>query len=195
MVNNKHRRRSIRLRGYDYSQPGAYFVTIVTHDRECLFGEIVEGQMRLSPYGRIATEEWARTADVRTNVVLDTFAVMPNHIHGIIIITGRGTAAPCPYEPAFGKSIPHALPTIIGQIKSITTKRINIIRDTPGLPVWQRNYYEHVIRNDHELDRIREYIANNPMQWAMDLENPMAVRPAPGNATDDIETILQVGQP
>ena len=93
----KHHRRSIRLKGYDYTQAGAYFVTIVTHDRECLFGEVVDGQMRLNPFGEIVREEWFRTAVVRPYVMLapDEFVVMPNHIHGIIWIVGAGDRNRC----------------------------------------------------------------------------------------------------
>ena len=141
----KHHRCSIRLKGYDYTQAGAYFVTIVTHDRECLFGEVVDGQMRLNPFGEIVREEWFRTAVVRPYVMLapDEFVVMPNHIHGIIWITGgRGDPVGRPYDPV-GR--PHdndrddqrshgpaagSVGAIIGQIKSIAAKRI--ARDAGG---------------------------------------------------------------
>jgi len=183
----KHHRCSIRLKGYDYTQAGAYFVTIVTHDRECLFGEVVDGQMRLNPFGEIVREEWFRTAVVRPYVMLapDEFVVMPNHIHGIIWITGgRGDPVGRPYDPV-GR--PHdndrddqrshgpaagSVGAIIGQIKSIAAKRINALRGTPAAPVWGRNYYEHIIRYETSLNRIRRYIAANPSQWAEDHEHP-----------------------
>ena len=183
----KHHRRSIRLKGYDYTQAGAYFVTIMTHDRECLFGEVVDGQMRLNPFGEIVREEWFRTAVVRPYVMLapDEFVVMPNHIHGIIWITGgRGDPVGRPYDPV-GR--PHdndrddqrshgpaagSVGAIIGQIKSIAAKRINALRGTPAAPVWGRNYYEHIIRYETSLNRIRRYIAANPSQWAEDHEHP-----------------------
>jgi REP element-mobilizing transposase RayT len=120
------------------------------------------------------------TAVVRPGVWLDEFVVMPNHIHGILVITderrgttaGRGTTPSCPYVGEFGKSIAGSLPTIVRSFKSAVTKRINETRGTPGAPVWQRNYYERIIRNDREFDAIRQYIRNNPTCWAEDAENP-----------------------
>lgn len=169
-----HRRRSIRLKGYDYSQPGAYFITICAQDRACIFGEIVDGQMRLSPAGEIVREEWYKTAAIRPNVELDEFVVMPNHIHGIILINdiGRDTSRRVPTMERFGKPTSNSIPTIVRLFKSVTTKRINQMRGTPAVPVWQRNYYEHIVRNDKEMDRIRQYVVNNPMQWYYDRENP-----------------------
>jgi REP element-mobilizing transposase RayT len=99
---------------------------------------------------------------------------MPNHIHGILLITdeGRGKALPCPYGRRFGKPIPGSLPVIIGSFKSAVTKRINRLRDAPGNPVWQRNYYEHVIRDGQSCHTLRQYIANNPLSWELDQLNP-----------------------
>jgi len=170
----KHHRRSIRLRGYDYTQAAAYFVTICAQNRECLFGEIVDGTMRLSDAGRMVQDEWFRTSVVRSHVELDVFVVMPNHIHGIVCIAddGRGTARRAPTVERFGHPVHGSLPTIIRAFKSATTKRINEIRHAPGIPVWQRNYYEHVIRNESEWDRIREYIVGNPASWEQDINNP-----------------------
>ncbi len=169
-------RRSIRLRGYDYAQAGMYFVTICAWQRACRFGAIVDGAMRLHEDGRIVGEEWERTAAVRPSVSLDAWVVMPNHFHGILIIGGRGTPAACPYEPAisrrFGQPVSGSLSTIIGQFKSMVTKRINARRGTPGAPVWQRNYYEHIIRNEADLARIREYIVHNPLRWELDQLHP-----------------------
>ncbi len=194
----RHHRRSIRLPGYDYTRAGAYFVTLVTHDRECLFGEIVGGEMRLNTWGEIAREEWFQTAVVRPYVMLrdDEFVVMPNHIHGIIWIVGdcegngdddivgaqrrcaptwgRGTHAIRPIRGATPTNvIPGSLGAIIRAYKSATTKRINALRGTPGASVWQRNYYEHIIRDEEDLQRIRQYIQDNPARWAMDRENPV----------------------
>ena len=175
----KHRRRSIRLKGYDYSAPGAYFVTICTHNREPLFGWIVDGEMVLNEYGQIVWKEWFRTAQVRSNVALfeDEFIVMPNHIHGIIwIVEATRRVAPTdgPRGPLSG-----SLGAIIAQYKSIVTKRINAVRGTPGASVWQRNYYEHIIRTERALDAIRRYIAENPLRWHLDRYNPDAVGPDP----------------
>ena len=171
-----HHRRSIRLRGYDYAQPGAYFVTICTHGRECLFGEIVNGEMRLNLYGRIVEECWQTIPHHFDGVKLDEFVVMPNHVHGILNIVEqrRGTAcrAPTTGTEQFGQPRPHSLPTIIRSFKSAATQRVNQSRGTPGTTVWQRNYYEHVVRGDADLDRIRVYILDNPAKWHEDPNNP-----------------------
>ena len=185
-------RRSIRLRGYDYTQAGAYFVTICTQDRACLFGEIIDGQMRLNAAGHIVHDEWLRTEALRPNVELDAFVVMPNHFHGIIVLDpdcgdtldGRGTLLRAPLQRAptveqFGKPTSNSIPTIVRLFKSASTKRINELRATPGARVWQRNYYEHIIRSEESLNRIREYITNNPMQWEWDRENALAIQRSP----------------
>ncbi len=169
---NKHHRRSIRLKNYDYSQPGAYFITICTHNRQNLFGEIVDGEMILNEFGKIVYNEWLNTANIRPNIIVDEFIVMPNHLHGILIIVDncRGTLQRAPAMERFGQPTSNSIPTIIRLFKSACTKQINIIRQSPANPVWQRNYYEHIIRNENELDRIREYIINNPLKWSFDLE-------------------------
>ena len=172
----KHHRRSIRLKGYDYAQPGAYFVTICTQHRACLFGAVVDGEMRLNELGRIVRDEWLKTAKLRPRVVLDEFVVMPNHVHGIIMVVdddgGRGTLQRAPTIERFGKSTSDSIPTIVRLFKSATTRRINQHRGTPGTLVWQRNYYEHIIRNEQTLNRIRRYIVENPLRWHLDRENP-----------------------
>ena len=172
-------RRSIRLKGYDYAQYGAYFVTICTRDRRCIFGDVTDGKMYLSSHGRVVETEWLRTGEIRRNVELDDFVVMPNHMHGIVWLSpnvGARRAVPL-RQPSralekFGRPVPGSLPTIIRAFKSAVTKAINAKRDTLGHPVWQRNYYEHVIRDEDDLNRIRQYIDNNPARWAMDRENP-----------------------
>jgi len=171
---DQYHRRSLRLPGYDYTRGGAYFVTVCTHHRACLFGEIVDDEMRLNKYGAVVHQGWERTGHIRENVEIDMFVVMANHIHGIIVIPGRGTLPRAPTAERFGKPTSNSVPTIIRLFKSTTTKRINEMRSTPGVPVWQRNYYEHIIRDDKSLNQIREYIVNNPLQWAMDRENPDA---------------------
>ena len=181
----RHHRRSIRLKGYDYAQAGAYFITVVTCDRECLFGDVAESEMRLNDYGSIVQDEWTKSAVLRPRVMLDAFVVMPNHIHGIIALAdddGRGTLQRAPTIERFGKPTSDSIPTILRLFKSATTKRINEMRDTPGMPVWQRNYYEHIIRNESSLDRIRQYISDNPARWAIDRENPQAVALEPEEA-------------
>lgn len=175
----KHHRRSIRLKGYDYTQAGAYFVTIVTRERELLFGEVINGEMRLNAHGRVVESEWLRTAEVRPNVELDAFVVMPNHLHGILIIrndaqsrVGASRHVGASQRLAPTGPVAGSLGAIMAQFKSICTKRINRTRHTPGAPVWQRNYYERIVRNERELNAIRQYIRHNPARWADDMENP-----------------------
>ena len=172
----RHHRRSIRLTEYDYSQPGAYFITICAYNRACIFGDILEGQLTLNQYGEIVNSEWLKTINMRTNLELDAFIIMPNHLHGIILISDfdhrRGTLQRLPTFERFGKPVSNSIPTIIRLFKSSVTKHINALRGTPGLPVWQRNYYEHVIRNEDDLSEKREYILNNALKWDLDSENP-----------------------
>ena len=173
-----HCRRSIRLPGYDYSRAGAYFVTICAHEQECLFGDIVEGEMRLNYFGRIVMAEWIRAGELRAEVKTGEYVVMPNHFHGIVMITedmapsvgmcdGVGAIHELPLRSRQQRR-KMALPKIVGRFKMISAKRINIHRDTPGVSVWQRNYYEHVIRDDADYARIAEYIADNPRRWMED---------------------------
>ena len=131
----------------------------------CLFGQVNDGAFQPNPYGRIVEEEWLRTAVVRVNVELDAYVVMPNHLHGILVIQdGTETGLdPCP--AVFGHPVAGPLATIIGQFKSVATKRINQMRRTPGEPVWQRNYYERVVRTEDERNHIRHYIDGNPSHW------------------------------
>lgn len=168
-----HHRRTIRLPEYDYAQPGVYFITVCTHQRACLFGEIVDGEIRLSELGHMVRDEWNKTQQIRPEIELDQFVIMPNHFHAIIWIhDGRGTARRAPTgEPTyeqFGKPVAGSIPTIVRAFKSAVTRQINFYRNTPGMPVWQRNYYEHIIRNEAELSAVREYITNNPHQWTLD---------------------------
>ncbi len=193
----KHHRRSIRLKGYDYTQAGAYFITIVTKDRACLFGEVVEDDMRLSPMGIIVQECWLAIPDHFPHAVLDEFVVMPNHVHGIIVLnetekvgarhaTPRPPAAPrppaVPRPEQFGKPVPGSIPTIVRSFKSAATKCINEYRGTPGAPVWQHNYYEHIIRTEESLNCIREYILTNPLRWHLDRQNELATGTDPMDA-------------
>ena len=173
----RHNRHSIRLRDYDYTQAGAYFVTICSWSRECLFGDVIDGKIQFNEYGQIVQECWDAIPEHFIGIKLENHIVMPNHVHLIILIVenGRGMACHAPTDRQFGKPISNSLSTIIGSFKSAVTKRINQIRNTPNVPVWQRNYYEHIIRNEDELNRIQEYIINNPLQWADDENNPMNI--------------------
>ena len=195
MAKRAHKRHSTRLRGYDYSQPGAYFITICAQSRENLFGDIFDGEMHLKPQGQIAQGEWARLPTRFETIECGEFVVMPNHVHGILFIvdTGRGAAANIQDEnPATTQLRPYTTnhththnhtpqtnvtPGSIGAIlrayKSSVTRRINRTRFTSGAPLWQRNYYERIIRNENELNLIREYILDNPRSWAEDKENPL----------------------
>ncbi len=170
-----HHRRSIRLKGYDYSQAGAYFITICTHNRECLFGQIVNSEMHLNEYGETVRDEWEKSTHIRAEIELGEFVVMPNHFHGIVLITGsRGdrpvapTAAPTLTAPPPNGPKPKSIGALMSGFKSAVTKRINIQRGTPGVPVWQRNYWEHIIRNEQSYLDIATYIINNPAQWELD---------------------------
>lgn len=180
----KHHRRSIRLPGHDYSRPGGYFVTIVAHGRECLFGEIVNDEMRLNEYGQIADDAWQWLARQYPYIELGIWVVMPNHLHGIIVLHeagrggSRGEAAPT------GAYRPKPLGGLIGAFKTVSAKKINLLRKTEGGIVWQRNYYEHIIRNDEDYNRIPPSFPHfrsskwgmqggaNPAAWAEDQENP-----------------------
>ncbi len=168
----KHHRHSIRLKGYDYSQAGAYFVTIVAWQREMLFGEIVDGKMIPNELGQIVCDEWEQTAVIRPNVELGDYIVMPNHFHGILIFVDDIVGATRRVAPTKTTLQSDSLGAVMAQFKSIVTKRINGLRNVSGIPVWQRNYYEHIIRDDREMDRIHRYIESNPPMWAEDDENP-----------------------
>ena len=186
-----HNRQSTRLRDYDYSCAGAYFVTICAWQRECLFGEVVDGVMRLSDAGRVVTGIWDALPQRYQDIEVDVFVAMPNHIHGIVVINDpgfgdRGVGA-IHELPLHTSPLVHTLPLrklhlrdrrnmtlpkIIGYLKMNSAKHINQQRDTPGLPVWQRNYYERVIRDESELHAIRQYITENPVKWVDDENHP-----------------------
>jgi putative transposase len=178
-----HHRRSVRFKGYNYSQAGAYFITVCVHNRECIFGKIVNGKMILNEFGDIVAGEWIKSAEIRDEIELDEWVVMPNHFHGIAIIvgvlqrTGRGDRPVAPTSTELQTPITPAGPTkksigaLMAGFKSAVTKRINKIRKTPGAKLWQRNFYEHIIRNENEINRIRQYIINNPIEWGSDRNN------------------------
>jgi len=143
-------------------------VTICLHDRECLFGDIVNEEMRLNEYGSIVQEAWQDLIHHIQNIELDEFVCMPNHVHGIIVILDMMVGAGSEPAPT-GKR--YALSEIVRQFKTFSAKRINEKRKSTGTPVWQRNYYEHIIRDDNDFNNIREYIFNNPLKWFFDEEN------------------------
>jgi len=170
----KHHRRSIRLRDFDYSQAGAYFITVCTKNRECFWGDVVNSKIHLNSAGQMIEKWCLELMNKFPFVKIDTHVVMPNHFHGIIIINAdcRGTLQRTPTKEQFGRPISNSIPTIIRLVKSTTTKQINQTRNTPGIPLWQRNYYEHIIRNEKEFNKIRRYIEGNPFLWEYDRENP-----------------------
>jgi putative transposase len=196
---NVHHRRSLRLKGYDYAQAGAYFVTVCTKGKECLFGEVTAGVMVPNAAGRMVEAVWTELTRY-PGVDTDAFVVMPNHVHGIVLLTnvGAGPCA-CPDENRSENSIPQKrgrprgvafepgqprgvaptmnLPAVVHRFKSLTTARYRAEIVSSGWSLfdsrlWQRNYYENEIRNETDFDCIREYIVNNPADWARDEENP-----------------------
>jgi REP element-mobilizing transposase RayT len=188
-------RRSVRLPAYDYAAPGAYFVTVCTHGRRCLFGTVREHRTELSREGGIVAACWEALPRHFPAVRLDAFVVMPNHVHGILRIipsadsseleVGAQHAVPLRadrrYRPptrAFGTMTPQSLAAIVRAFKSSSTREINRLRGTPGAALWQRNYHEHVVRNEEDLNAIRRYIADNPPRWHLDPEHPERKRRA-----------------
>ena len=210
-----HHRRSIRLKGYDYSQAGAYFVTICAWQRECLFGEVVAGEVRLSALGMIVREEWMRSGEIRKELRLykDEFVIMPNHVHGIVWIIGAdgncpegGGASLAPVHGGMDHAVgvgadgirpdgihpdgnrpegegaslapeqlrreARSLSSFIAGFKATVTSRARRELNISG--IWQRNYYEHVIRDEVDLRRIEDYIQNNPLRWGQDQLHPQA---------------------
>jgi putative transposase len=187
----KHHRRSIRLPEYDYSGEGAYYVTICARGMACVFGDIVDGRMRLNEWGRIVDAEISKTGELRRNVIIDTYVIMPNHVHLIVVICGdvaqRGDMArgrdmahgrdmarhvPTSGTRAFGRPQPGSLSSIVGAIKSSITRNINLHRNAPANTIWQGRFYEHIIRNGKSYNTIKQYILENPLQWAREEENP-----------------------
>jgi REP element-mobilizing transposase RayT len=180
----KHHRRSIRVKGYDYSQEGAYYVTIVTYQRDCLFGEIKDEEMHLNDFGKIADECWRSIPGHFPFVELGAYVVMPNHMHGIILITDdHGTATNL--SPFVGATQwvapttpgnrprgpkPKSLGAIIGSYKSAVSSRIK--KEYTAAGIWQRNYYEHIIRDEKDLQNKTDYIEANPSLWDEDDNNP-----------------------
>ena len=175
---SKHHRRSIRLKGYDYESSGAYYVTIVTRGRECVFGEIEDNEMYLNNYGEIVQKWWDDISIHFPNVETGAFVIMPNHIHGIIVIMDERRGGVL--SPLGGKTPPlrkPALGQIVAYFKYQSTKEMNATDNTGTIiKIWQRNYYEHIIRNEKELKQKTDYILDNPSQWDEDQENPQNVK-------------------
>jgi len=198
LYKNKYRIESARCQNWDYTSNGYYFVTICTQNRQYFFGDVVAGKMQLSPVGQIVAEEWQKTAEIRSYIELDEWVIMPNHLHGIIIIKNQPTP-PLVETPRWGVSQqewgvsqqeeetfhrnvstttmtaksrlkPKSVGSIIGQIKTACTKRIW----KAGFDdfEWQDRFYDHIIRDDQSLHNIQQYIINNPVKWELDKNNP-----------------------
>ena len=166
-------RRSIRLKGYDYTQPGAYFVTMLASGHKCIFGEILDHEIVLSILGKLVEKYWLEIPNHFYNAEVKPFSVMPNHIHGINTLQEddrRGTIYRAPTEEEFGKPVTGSIPTIIRTYKAAISRQAR--RELDMVNIWQRNYYEHTIRNDKEYNDIWKYIAANPLKWIDDQLNP-----------------------
>ena len=171
-------RRSIRINGYDYPSDGWYFVTICVLDKRCVFGKIEKNNMVLNQIGKIIDYRWMYLPIHFKNIELDTHQIMPNHFHGIIHIVGakhpaEKYAKKCKSVDMDASPLPMpcgtnsgSLGAIIPKFKSVTTRKINKIKKSAGSHLWQRNYWEHIIRNEIDLNRIRAYIIANPLKWA-----------------------------
>jgi len=185
-MNNLPKRKQIRLSSYDYSEHGWYYITICTKNRKCILGNIRNKKMMVNDVGTIVMDAWQSLPD-HHSVGLDTFQIMPNHVHFILrilpprrgiarnarLIVGRGNAGFARKTPTFGNVTAGSLPCIIRSFKSECTKQIRRMLKNPNIIVWQRNYYENVIRDEHSLDKIRKYIQTNPQIWDRDRNNPV----------------------
>ena len=192
----RHNRQSTRLRGYDYSRNGAYFVTLCTYQRECVLGEIVRGEMRLNEIGQAVLETWQQLPRYFPNIRLDEFVVMPNHVHGIVIIdrsidnhhVGAQFIAPknenapnrenmSDWDSVTTRGVMNHAPTlgnVIRAFKAMAARKIHLSGFSNRM--WQRNYHDHIIRNEKSLNEIRRYIIYNPARWDLDRNNPKNIR-------------------
>ena len=165
-------RRSIRIPEFDYTDCGTCFVTVCAHRGQGIFGRIVDGKMCLAALGVLVREQWERLAAHFEGLSLGSFVVMPNHLHGILRLLGDGgTASRAPTAERFGRPVPRFVPTIVRSFKSGVTREARRAGLRLERPVWQRGYFEHVVRNDSALEKINEYIATNPRRWDVDREN------------------------
>jgi putative transposase len=161
-------RRLLRLKNYDYRNLGGYFITVCAHQQKHLFGEVINDEMKLNEAGIAVESVWNDLPVHYSNVELDQFVIMPNHFHGIMVLCrplGAGL------KPAPTNLRIHGLPEIVRALKTFSARKINQMSKKTGQPIWQRGYYEHVIRTDASIGRIREYIVNNHLSWHLDREN------------------------
>jgi putative transposase len=180
--------KSIRLPEFDYAGNSVYFITLCIAERAHLFGEVRNGAMAMNEFGWIVWEEWERSAEIRREIELDEFVVMPNHFHALVTIVPDGAfelpaCNALPEAERFGREpqahgraplrrTPRSLGSLVAGFKAATTSKINTLRGTVGTPLWQRNYYERIVRNENARTQIASYIENNPLQWSVDRENP-----------------------
>lgn len=178
-MQNPPRRKTTRIPEYDYTLPGCYFVTICVKDKACKLSRVIEDKVELSEEGKIVRWAWEELPKHFENIILDEFVIMPNHVHGVIWIQEKTSsvevqhAEPLLKRPNFKGPFPGSLGAIVRSFKSAATKHINYYHHTPGNHFWQRNYYEHIIRNEEDLHNIRNYIQSNPLMWMDDEENPV----------------------
>lgn len=177
-------RKHLRLRGYDYAFPGVYFVTICSAGKRLIFGSVSEKSVVLSPAGAIVRAEWIALPERFSRLVLDEFVIMPNHLHGVLAFvgnaggaspsftTGSTTEKPEGTSPTKGVRPSPTLSEVIGAFKSISTIKVNRLLGRRGVPLWQRSYYEHIVRPGAYLGKIQRYIWENPLMWSLDPENP-----------------------
>ena len=178
------RRRAMRLQDYDYSQPGVYYVTICVQNRQCIFGEIIDGKMQLNEIGQIVVECWNRIPQHFSSVEIGEFVIMPNHMHGIISWGIEetefphlcvGTRSPRPKNSTREHKEDDSSPSlgkITAYFKYQSTKHINQSHNMARTRIWQRNYHDHVVRDDKDLQRLHQYIQNNPLKWELDQLHP-----------------------
>ena len=180
LYNNRYRIESTRLKDWDYSRAGWYFITICTKNREMMFGNISNNRMILNKKGEIVRNSWDDLVNHYSNIKLDAFIIMPNHIHGIIAITHNVKTGLKPVSTIKNKPVSvkqYTLSEIMRGFKTFSARKINQLYNRSGIPLWQPRFYDHIIRNNNDLTRIREYIRNNPNKWQNDdlhtIDNPV----------------------
>ena len=166
-----YNRKSLRLPNYDYSKGGKYFITVCVKSKVFLFGDIVAGKLCINDIGKVVYEKWLWLEQHYSFIKCDAFIVMPNHIHGIIVMS-RGGSRTAPTSHQQRKPVGR----VIGAFKTVSTKEINLLMSAPGTQIWQRNFYERIIRNKNELYAVRNYIKSNPSNWADDPDNPVNIK-------------------
>ena len=170
------RRRSIRLKDFDYASGALYFLTIYADRRRCIFGKIRDGEMQLNKLGRIVEDEWLVSLEMRRHIDLDAYVIMPNHIHSVVALFEKGDALPGGGQGARSAPLrgmqPRSLASLVAGFKASVTRAARFVVPRLRTPIWQRNYYEHIVRDERDLERIRAYIEANPARWEEDAYHP-----------------------